>query len=612
MRHNYYSCAKIYRILIIYDICCIIIRATFTVTKIKLKKPEMTMKTRINFLDNLRTFLIFLVVLYHAGFVFQSALATNWIVVDAVKTDSIGLIGLYIDLFVMFTMFFISGYLIPRSVEKNTTWEYVKSKFKRIMVPWLLAVFTLIPAYKFLFLYSRGLPQQEWYTYFHLFQRADSNWFVFANDPTQHWLWFLPVLFLFQVLYLIMARTKMLSMKLSLRTAVISTFVIGLVYSMVIARTGLIGWSLNWVFDFQRERLLIYFMIFLLGSLCYKLGVFESRKSGSDLFIVSNVVLVIALGVYTVFALNLFMNLADPGRQIFIISEVTDPVVFFASQLISMLSFLQILVYSFRKWLGGTNRILTLLNRGSYNVYIIHMVVMGVVALPLVRMDLSFGVKYLGVILGTYVLSNALVILYQRYIQNHLIMRTSAFVLLVTLLITLVATDGAGQRSNDNIQAGFVNSQVAAPEIGLHEAVIKGNLEVVKQHIKAGSDLDIADPTGGSSPLITAATFGKTEIAIALIEGGADLNFRNNDGSTPLITAAFFCRIDIVKVLLEKGADKSLKNNFGSTAYTSVSAPYEQVAGIYDYFRGMLAPMGFELSAEDIQTLRPKIAQILQ
>ena len=91
--------------------------------------------------------------------------------------------------------------------------------------------------------------------------------------------------------------------------------------------------------------------------------------------------------------------------------------------------------------------------------------------------------------------------------------------------------------------------------MGLHSAVIEGNLEVVEQHIRAGTDLDIKENSGGSSPLISAALFGKTEIALALIKAGASVNFQNKEGSTPLITAAFFCRTEIVEALLANGAD---------------------------------------------------------
>ncbi len=111
------------------------------------------MKTRINFLDNLRTFLILLVVILHSGLVYESVLQNSWIVSDPVKNESIGLIRMYLDLFVMFSIFFISGYFVPISVKRKSSREFIKAKFKRIYLPWIIAVFTLIPAYKFIFLY---------------------------------------------------------------------------------------------------------------------------------------------------------------------------------------------------------------------------------------------------------------------------------------------------------------------------------------------------------------------------------------------------------------------------------------------------------------------------
>lgn len=77
------------------------------------------------------------------------------------------------------------------------------------------------------------------------------------------------------------------------------------------------------------------------------------------------------------------------------------------------------------------------------------------------------------------------------------------------------------------------------PSISLQDAARTGNLEAIQQHIKAASNLNEKEPVGGSSPLNTAATFGQTDAARALIKGGADVNSRNNDGATPLMTATF-------------------------------------------------------------------------
>ena len=138
-----------------------------------------------------------------------------------------------------------------------------------------------------------------------------------------------------------------------------------------------------------------------------------------------------------------------------------------------------------------------------------------------------------------------------------------------------------------------------------------GNLEALQQHIKYGSDLNKKDDYG-STPLIIAATFGKTEIAKALINAGADLNLTSNDGSTPLHTAAFFCRTEIVKALLEKGANKNIKNSYGSTPREAVSTPFENVKGIYDQISKDLGPLGLKLNYTHLEMTRPIIAELLK
>jgi uncharacterized protein len=154
-------------------------------------------------------------------------------------------------------------------------------------------------------------------------------------------------------------------------------------------------------------------------------------------------------------------------------------------------------------------------------------------------------------------------------------------------------------------------SKIQAPQMDIHTAVVTGNLEVLKQHIAAGSDLNVKDPFGGSTPLISASLFGKTEMAQLLMEAGADINTVNNDGSTALHTSAFFCRPEIVAMLLAKGANKSIKNNFGSTALESVMGPFQEVKDVYSMMGKMFEPMGLKLDFAYIEKTRPEIASML-
>lgn len=382
------------------------------------------MKTRIYFLDHLRTLAIFLVVLIHAGIVYEPILENAWIVSDPAKSGAIGLVRMYLDLFVMYIIFFISGYFISDSVKGKSVAAFLTSKFKRILWPWIIAVFTLIPAYKALFLYSRGLPQEEWYSYFHLFQRTGSDLSIFSNNPSQNWLWFLPVLFVFQVVYLGLSKVKVFPLKISVQAGVILAFVIGVVYSMAISNAGLTGWRHSGFLEFQRERLLPYFLVFLLGALCRERNVFE-RPKNRRLYIVSNVVLTLALGIFTAVALNLFFNLIDPARNYFFVSSLVDRTVYYSTALLSMFSFLYVMLHTFRFSFNKTNGLMNQLNKNSYAVYIIHVIVLGLIALLMVHLPIPAFAKYMVLAVLTFVGSNGLVYAYNQLLHYSAMILTA-------------------------------------------------------------------------------------------------------------------------------------------------------------------------------------------
>ena len=154
------------------------------------------------------------------------------------------------------------------------------------------------------------------------------------------------------------------------------------------------------------------------------------------------------------------------------------------------------------------------------------------------------------------------------------------------------------------------------PDISFFEAAVAGNLDAVKQHIAAGTDLNLKDPNpvgNKDTALGMAAAFGKTDVAIALIEGGADLDTRNKDGSTPLHAAAFLCYPEIVQALVDKGADKNARNNSGSTPLEGVELPWEIVKGFYELLDAIIfKPLGAPLDYERIQETRPEIVEILR
>lgn len=186
-------------------------------------------------------------------------------------------------------------------------------------------------------------------------------------------------------------------------------------------------------------------------------------------------------------------------------------------------------------------------------------------------------------------------------------LKNNSLKVLVTLVLSAFLLPACSQSKGSNQK-----TSANAPEIDIHTAVLFNNHEAVRQHIEAGTDLNAKEPFSGSTPIVSAATFGKTEIAKMLIDAGADLTIPNNDGTTPLHAAAFFCRVEIVQMLLDANADKTLKNNFSATPRETVMGPFTDMRPVYEMIQQQLEPMGLQLDMARIEKTRPVVAMMLQ
>jgi peptidoglycan/LPS O-acetylase OafA/YrhL len=559
------------------------------------KETGTSMVSRIYWLDNLRTFMIFLVILLHAALIYEkTGLGTLWwIVVDPSNSDLPSILFIILNIFVIATIFFISGFFTPLSLKNKTACTFLKSKFKRLMVPWIMAVLTLIPLYKIIFLNSRNLPREGWTTYFHF----NSIW-------SQNWLWFLPVLFLFDVLYLCLSKLHVSMPRVTFRKAVWAVFVVCFLYSFLMDYFNLHGWTKTVLIDFQNERIFIYFMVFLLGALCCKLKLFESEWKNKKLDIILHSTGWLPINLYIFL---LIYSLVKPGD--YLISHIVDTLILRLNFMLSLAYLLYVMITTFRKYLNKQGRIMVELNKNSYGVYIIHVIVMGGIASAMLNAAIPSLLKFLLLTVSTFAVSNLIISCYRKAITSKILnnrMEESVMKKIITATLLIILLSMAGCRKQDNS-----DNEKKPPRVSLHVAALQGNLDTVKQHINYGSDLNEKDAYG-SSPLIIAATFGKTEVARALVDAGADIQITNNEGSTPLHIAAFLCRTEIVKALLDKGADKNALNKAGRTALESVAGPFDDVKGIYDSIAKGLKPLGFKLDYERIKRTRPRIAEMMK
>ena len=107
------------------------------------------------------------------------------------------------------------------------------------------------------------------------------------------------------------------------------------------------------------------------------------------------------------------------------------------------------------------------------------------------------------------------------------------------------------------------------PDISIIDAARDGNIEAVKQHIAAGTDVSARHNMGRHTPLYFAVFKGHMEIAELLIANGAYVNAKNKYDGTPLHNAAIDGHTEIVELLIAKGADVNAKADTGWTPLDS-------------------------------------------
>ena len=96
-------------------------------------------------------------------------------------------------------------------------------------------------------------------------------------------------------------------------------------------------------------------------------------------------------------------------------------------------------------------------------------------------------------------------------------------------------------------------------------------MPVVMAAIQGGANIETRDEIGRTA-LMWSAFHGHSPMLEYLIDQGADVNARDNDERTVLIWAAIAGRSAVVETLLASGADASLVDADGKTAATHASA----------------------------------------
>ncbi len=126
-------------------------------------------------------------------------------------------------------------------------------------------------------------------------------------------------------------------------------------------------------------------------------------------------------------------------------------------------------------------------------------------------------------------------------LSNAMHFRLIQFRLLLLLPLLLIGVSACAERPGKPTE--------------LVQAVRDNDALKLKQMLEEGADPNFVSESAGPLIYIAAGPKGGAEVALVLLQAGADPNAAASDGRLPLQNAASWCSINIVSLLLEAGAN---------------------------------------------------------
>lgn len=349
--------------------------------------PDQTgANSRVFFFDNLRYFLVLIVVFFHclAGY---SGLINGWIVDDDNFALADSLIILF-DVFLMPGLFFIAGYFALFSHQGQTTWAFIKKKLFHLGIPWLIGIIFLNPAVMYIKKFSRDQPDLDFWQFFVFKIKSALCFYTGLFDLSklgdqfhQFHLWFVSLLLFFFIVFALMRKLKSIIFSktstskpikpasgISIVAVIFSIafleFILNcFVHGMFPGAVGPTMWLIiGNVLQFQASRIIIYSFCFCLGIYAYHKKWFSNNKAPGNL---------IVWGVLTV------ISGAVLHETLFSIIEGFTPakgILYLLMHSMFFFSMLLFLVGAGTKFWNSSSKTNRLLADNSYNVYLIHFI----------------------------------------------------------------------------------------------------------------------------------------------------------------------------------------------------------------------------------------------
>jgi len=394
--------------------------------------------SRLFFLDNIRSLAIVFVVLFHASLSSGGA-CPWWYVQDPEPIPYLMIFLIFFSVILIPILFFISGLLAPPSYERHGPSSFLKSKFRRLVIPLLICTFLFSPILPYIRQSLRALDGgtgvtgfwEFWLQYLKSGSRLYAGAALQSTELVVTQYWFLMLLFLFFAAYTLyrigegklkrgrenpQPAGKPNRAAIYIALAAISLMT-GTVYFLACNLiSGTVWVTLGDLFQLQPARVPIY-------GACFILGILVQRKGWlNPLLHAGHPVVWFAVSSLVTFAFLIVVQLVRTAPELlFLLCMLRIFIVF--SVLMLSLSF-------FHRFLNRSTPLWRELSSNSYNIYLIHLVPQVVFQFLILRYTMPSLLKF-GIV--------SVLTLFFSYCASRFLVRKSGYATITALVLIFLA-----------------------------------------------------------------------------------------------------------------------------------------------------------------------------
>jgi len=340
-------------------------------------------ETRKPYIDNLRTFLVILVVLFHIAATYGPI--GFWYYYERTGLASTYLLGFFISFnqaFLLGLFFMTSAYFIIPSYTRKGADLFIRDRFRRLGIPLLFYIIIIGP---FLIYIQQIFIAKDKVNFLSFYYNFIIKNIIIEAGP----LWFLQALLIFSIFYILLAEIikKLQKKKTALKKKALDfpgnykiiLFILSLAIVTFLVRIKFpIG---NSIINLQLCFLPQYVSLFILGILAYRNNWFEKIDHKKAIFWLSVLIFATILGPVLLFFSGVFkeadITLIAGGFQ-------WQAFLYALWEAAISISISICIIYYFKKKFNRQNNLFASLYKSAYAVFIIH---------PLIIVPISYSIK---------------------------------------------------------------------------------------------------------------------------------------------------------------------------------------------------------------------------